>query len=65
MLANEHITIRSNSYENVKTFKYLGSLLANQNSIHKKHNVDLKQKIHVVIQSNTFVFLTFLEETEN
>ena len=25
MIANEHIRIGSNSYENVKTFKYLGS----------------------------------------
>ena len=27
MMVNEHITIGSNSYEKVKTFKYLGSLL--------------------------------------
>ena len=27
MIANEHIKIGSNSYEKVKTFKYLGSLL--------------------------------------
>ena len=26
MIANEHIKIGSNSYEKVKTFKYLGSL---------------------------------------
>jgi len=34
MIANEHIEIGSNSYEKVKTFKYLGSLLTNKNSIH-------------------------------
>ena len=34
--ANEHIRIGSNSYEKVKTFKYLGSLETNQNSIHDK-----------------------------
>ena len=33
MIANEHISIGSNSYEKVKTFTYLGSLLKNQNSI--------------------------------
>ena len=32
-LANEHIKIGSNSYEKGKTFKYLGSLLTNQDSI--------------------------------
>ena len=32
-IANAHIKIGSNSYENVKTFKYLGSLLTNQNDI--------------------------------
>ena len=29
LIANEHIKIGSNSYEKVKTFKYLGSLLTN------------------------------------
>ena len=32
MTANEHIQIGNNSYEKVKTFKYLGFLLKNQNS---------------------------------
>jgi len=32
-IANEHIRIGSNSYEKVKAFEYLGSLLTNQNSI--------------------------------
>ena len=36
MIANEHIKIGSNSYEKVKTFKYLGSLLTNQNSIQEE-----------------------------
>ena len=30
MIANAHIKIGSNSYEKMKTFKYLGSLLTNQ-----------------------------------
>ena len=33
VVANEHIKIDNNSYEKVKTFKYLGSLLTNNNSI--------------------------------
>ena len=36
MMANEHIMVNSNSYEKVKTFKYLGSLLTYQNSIHEE-----------------------------
>ena len=36
VIANEHIKIGSNSYEKVKTFKYLGSLLTNQNSIQEE-----------------------------
>ena len=42
MLASEHIRISSNSYEKVKTFKYLGSLVNNQNSIHEQINCRLK-----------------------
>ena len=34
--ANAHIKIGSNSYEKVETFKYLGSLLTNQNSIQEE-----------------------------
>ena len=36
VIANAHIKIGSNSYEKVKTFKYLGSLLTNQNSIQEE-----------------------------
>ena len=36
MTANAHIKIGSNSYEKVKTFKYLGSLLTNQNFIQEE-----------------------------
>ena len=38
----EHIKIGSNPYENVKTFKYLGYLLTNQNSIQEKIKCRLK-----------------------
>ena len=33
VIANAHIKIGNYSYEKVETFKYLGSLLTNQNSI--------------------------------
>ena len=36
VIANEHIKIGSKSYEKVKKFKYLGSLLTNENSIQEE-----------------------------
>ena len=42
MITNAHIKIGSNSYEKVKTFKYLGSLLTNQNSIQDEIKCRLK-----------------------
>ena len=36
VIANKHIRIGSNSYDKVKTFKYLGSLQKNQNSIQEE-----------------------------
>ena len=36
LIANEHIRIGSNSYEKVKTLKYLGPLMTNQISIHEE-----------------------------
>ena len=39
VIANAHIKIGSNSYEKVKTLKYLGSLLTNQNSIQEDYSV--------------------------
>ena len=36
MIANAHIKIGSNSYEKVKSFKYLGCLVTNQNSIQEE-----------------------------
>ena len=36
MMANEHITVGSNSYEKIKTLKYLDSLLTDQNPIHEE-----------------------------
>ena len=42
MIVNAHIKIGSNSYEKVKTFKYLGSLLTSHNSIQKEIKCRLK-----------------------
>jgi hypothetical protein len=42
MIANEHIRIRSNSYEKVETIKYLGSLMTNQRSIQDEIKCRLK-----------------------
>ena len=42
MIANEHIKIGSNFYEKVKTFKYLGSLLKNQNYIQQEKKNRIK-----------------------
>ena len=42
MIAYAHIKIGGNSYQKVKTFKYLGSLLTNQNSIQKEIKCRLK-----------------------
>ena len=41
MIANTHIRIGNNSYEKVKNFKYLGSLV-NQNSIQDEIKYKLK-----------------------
>ena len=44
MMANEHIAISGNSNVKVKSFKYVGSLLTNQNSIHEEIKCRLKEK---------------------
>ena len=41
-VASEHIRAGRNSYENVKTFKYLGSLVTNQNYIQDEMKCILK-----------------------
>ena len=42
VIANEQIRIGSNCYEKMKTFKYLGSSLTNQNSIQEEIKCRLK-----------------------
>ena len=39
---NEHIKISSKSYEKMTTYKYLGSLVTNQNSIQEEIKYKLK-----------------------
>ena len=54
--ANAHIKIGSNFYEKVKTFKYLGSLMTNQNSIQEE--IKCSRKFMLLFSPNTFVFST-------
>ena len=42
VIANAHIKIDVNSFEKVKTFKYLGSLVTNQHSIEEEIKCRLK-----------------------
>ena len=42
IMANENSTVGSNSYEKVKTFKYLGFSFANRNSTHEEIKCRLK-----------------------
>ena len=42
VIANKHIKIGSNSYEKLKTFKYLDPLLRKQNSIQEEIKCGLK-----------------------
>ena len=50
MMVNEHVTLGSNLYEKVKTFKYLRSLLTNQSSTHKEIKCRNQGGNHVIIQ---------------
>ena len=42
MIANDHIAVGSNSYEKMKTFKCVGFLLMNENTIHEEIKCRLK-----------------------
>ena len=61
MIANEHIKIGSNSNEKGKTFKYLGSLVTNQNYIQEEIKCLKSRKFTLLLFSpNTFIFSTSL-----
>jgi hypothetical protein len=55
MLANEHIKIGSNSYEIVKSFKYLGSLVTNLTFTQRRGTAADKSYDIVRSQSHTQV----------
>jgi hypothetical protein len=55
MLANEHIMIGSISYGKVKTFKYLGSLSKNKNSIQEDIKCRLKAGYSCCYSVQTFI----------
>ena len=58
MMANEQIAVGSNSYEKVKTIKYLGSLMRNHNSVHKEIKcLHLKRENLVIVQFKHFCLL--------
>ena len=63
MSANAHIKIGINSYEKVETFKYLNSVLTNQNYIHEEIKCRPKQEILLIIQSKLFCLLDFFLRT--
>ena len=60
MIANTHIKIGSNSYEKVKTFKYLGSLMKSQTSIQEEIKCRQSRKFMLFFSPNTLVFKTSL-----
>ena len=55
VIANAYIKIDSNSYEKVETFKYLGSLLTNQNSIQEEIKCRLNAGNLLLFSPNTLV----------
>ena len=55
IIANAHIKIGSNSYEKVQTFKYLGSLLTNQNFIQEEIKCRLKEGNSCYYSVQTFM----------
>ena len=47
----QFITVNSNSYEQVKTFRYSGFFIENIKILFtREQNVDLKQKIHFIVR---------------
>jgi hypothetical protein len=52
----EHITVGSNSYEKVKIFKYLVSLLTKPNSIHEEIKHTLKAENSCYYSNQTLIF---------
>ena len=59
-IANEHIKIGSNSCEKIKTFKYLCSLLKNQNSFQEEIKCRLKAGNSCYYSAQTLMFCRLL-----
>ena len=55
MVANEHIIADSNSYEKVITYKYLGSLLTNQNFVYEEIKCRLKSGNYCYYSAQTIL----------
>jgi hypothetical protein len=56
IMANEHITVGGNAYEKEKTFKYLASLLTNQNSVNGEIRRKLKAKCWYYYETRTLFY---------
>ena len=65
MMASEHIKIGSNLFEKVKTFKYLGSLVTNQNSIQKEIKCRLQAGNPCYYSVQTLLFSRLLSKNLN
>ena len=65
MIASEHISVGSNSYEKVKTFKYLGTLVTNQNSIQNEIKCRLKAGNSCYYSVQTFLYSRLLSKNLN
>ena len=59
IIANERIRTSNNSYEKVKTFKYLDSLVTNQNSIKDEIKFRLKAGNSCYYSVQTLLLLDF------
>ena len=61
MIANAHIRIGSNSYGEVKSYICIFRLFSDKSKFYSegKQNLDLKQEIHVIIQSKHLCLLDF------
>jgi hypothetical protein len=62
MIVNAHIKIGSNSYEKVKTFKTLGSLMTNHNSIQEEMKCRLKAGYSCYYSVQTLLSSTLLSK---